>query len=195
MREQTYHLRSPGIRTEEVLSQIVAEDLQAQKKDKLARMFKDEQAKCPVYNPREGVDYSNILQQLGRPLPAADVETRLQRLNANLKFETNWNNPTKKACYFLNPDGKEFVCAYENGTMPEHSIMRVIEEELPDPDFFLGRAPLERNKMPAHEKVEDAESPFGFSYKFDPAAKRQGFKYEIKGFGEDRRGWRTLLCA
>jgi hypothetical protein len=193
MKAKQYAIRSPGIRTGDVIEKIVEGDRQELKRENISQWCQEQDAKCPVYNPREGVDYSNIMQQMGQPMSASEVERRLQRINANLRFETNWRDATKKACYYLQGDTKEFICAYENGTMPEHSIMRVVEEEIPDPDFFLGRTPIERDKLPAHEKVEDPDSPLGFSYEFDPTSKRQGFKYQLKGFGEDRRGWRTLL--
>ena len=137
-----------------------------------------------VYLEDNNLSPANADRQIGQPMFANDLEVRLKKLNPNLYFESNPFNKSKKACYLLQPGaGKVFVCAYENGVMPEHSIMKVKEEEVWDVD----QVHLNRKDMPKHEFVP------GVGYQFDPTAARPGFKKVKLPWGELTRGWRTVL--
>jgi len=175
------------------LQRTVALDAKALEAEKRRLYIEDMMYNSPVTSG-DGVNFGKEDQQLGRPLSPHQLESKLSKICHNLHFITHPNNPTKKVVYHLKPDGKkEFICAYENRYMPEHSVMRVIVHEYPDPDFIATGKAIERSELPAYEKVEDVTSPFGYGYEFDPKARRPGMLYIEKGHGEETRGWRTVL--
>ena len=142
----------------------------------------------------DGILLSDEKQQAGTPLSPKELEIKLLRLCPALHFKFHPNNKTKKALYHKKPDNTlEFICAYENRVMPEHSVMRVVEHEYPDPEVFTKGRTIQRDELPAFEVVVDSKSPIGYSYEFDPTARRPGMIYVNKGFGEQTRGWRTVL--
>jgi hypothetical protein len=156
------------------------------------RRWVAEQTANAVYLNDHSQSPANAERQLGRPMSAAELERRLKRVNPNLHFEVNPYNTTKKAVYRILPNQKKvFICAYENGTMPEYSVFRVKEEEIVQPDFLFGRGHLDRKDLPAFEHKEDSENPLG-KIEFDPTAEKPGFKKVQLPWGEAVRGWRTV---
>lgn len=152
------------------------------------RDWVSQQYSYTLYLDNNDLSPANAERQMGRAMTSADLEVRLKKLVPNLHFERNPANATKKAVYLIHPSGKkEFICAYENGFMPEHSVMRTKEEDLPDPSY---PAPgimhhVERKDLPRHEFVP------GEGYKFDGV--QPGFKRLRMVWGEAKRGWRTVL--
>lgn len=190
--------RIPGLHTEDLVEKLVAQDITRQALEKKQKWCQAQIENCPVVNA-DGVKYTDIMQQMGRELSSEELERRLSKLNKNLRFETNWRNHTKKALYRIqNINGelqKEFLCAYENGVMPERSVMKQVLKEVMDPEFLGGRQTIARSDLPKYEVVPDEKSPLGQDIVFDPDAKRPGMKYEVQGHGEAIRGWRTVLLA
>lgn len=137
-----------------------------------------------VYLEDTDLSPANSDRQLGRPMFANELEVRLKKLSSNFLAETNPFNASKKALYYAYPGkGKVFVCAYENGVMPEHSIMKVKEEEVWD----VEQTHIDRKDLPKHEYQR------GVGFRFDPTAPRPGFKKVKLPWGEQKRGWRTVL--
>lgn len=177
---------------EEKLERTVAEDRRLQESNRRQFYIYEQMRNCPTVTG-EGIILSDTDQQMGYPLTPRRLEKKLNSIISGLVYQINPNNKTKKAMYLSTPEGLEYLMAYENSLMPEHSIMRIVTHEYPDPAIFTGERTLERDEVPAYEKVEDPESPVGYSYEFDPKAKRPGMIYVEKGFGEATRGWRTVL--
>lgn len=102
----------------------------------------DEINRSSVY-ANDGIPANNTQAQTGRPLFAAVLEKRLLSLNPNFIFEVAIQDSTKKGIYvpqtrrdeagFVYPE-KRFVCGYENGIMPEFSIIHTRDKKLPDPN-------------------------------------------------------------
>ena len=115
---------------------------------------------------------ANITQRMGIPLWPKELETRLKRLNTSLMFEVIEENPTHKRMSIVDQRGKHSVCVYENSLMPERSIPKVREMEVPDPNFTH----IDRKDMPK-----------------DPEALRPGWRKVLVPWGEKKRGWRTVL--
>lgn len=76
-------------------------------------------------------------RQRGRYMFPVDLEAAITKLLGPDKahFLVNPRDPSKKALYILMPDGNHwYLCAYENGMMPEYSVMEYKTEWIPDPD-------------------------------------------------------------
>lgn len=189
MREVPNRVVTPD---DEKIQLTVEQDRKLQQQERTRLWIEQQMRNCPVVSA-DGVSLKDPAQQMGRPLTPAQLEEKLRKIVAGLVFVHHPHNKTKKALFLQAPEGLEFICAYENDLMPEHSLMRTLVHEYPDPALFTGQRTIERNELPDYEKVEDKESPVGYSYKFDPDAPRPGMVYVEKGFGEEKRGWRTVL--
>lgn len=141
---------------------------------------------------------ANSERQIGKAMFAPALEQGLRRLNANLHFEINPWNTSKKALYHT-PAGsqKTFICAYENGVMPEHSIMSVKEQEQPDSEFFFrglkqskGKFEINRADLPKHRVVNEGTPQQEVLWEDD---KTPGFRKTPILWHEAIRGWRTVL--
>jgi hypothetical protein len=156
------------------------------------RKWVQEQTANAVYLDNHDLSPANAERQLGQTMFAADLERRLKKINPNLIFETNPFNTSKKALYHVRPDAtKVFICAYENGVMPEHSIFRVKEEEVLRPEFVNPfKRHLDRKDLPKFEHKQDG-SPLG-KIVFDDMVEKPGFRKVKLPWGESVRGWRTV---
>lgn len=75
-------------------------------------------------------------RQKGRYLFPYQLEGYLTKLFGDkVHFLVNPHNPSKKALYLKMQDGNHwYICSYENGLMPEYSVMEYKTEWIPDPD-------------------------------------------------------------
>lgn len=139
---------------------------------------------------------ANADRQLGKQYTTAEFETRLRRINPNLHFEDS-PNPTKKRLYFLKSGKKDFLCLYERGLMPEHSIMQTVYEDIPDPFLIDNPAKgLDRKDLPAFEQTAGTEeNPIGEIKWKDPEAPKPGTIRVKRAGREVTRGWRTVLMT
>lgn len=128
----------------------------------------EREVKDRIHTPR----ISNAEERLGKPLMPAEFERRLSKLNSNLFFEVIPENTTHKRLSVLDQRGKHFVCVYPNSLIPERSIAKLREMEVPDPTFTH----LDRKDMPS-----------------DPTAMKPGWRKVVIPWGEAKRGWRTVL--
>ena len=112
--------------------------------------------------------------RLGTPLWPKQFEDRLTRLNANLVFEVIDLNPTHKRLSVVDQRGKHAVVVYENSLMPERSIPKLRELEVPDTGWD-------------HSKTKRTD------FAKDTAALRPGWRKVTVPWGEAKRGWRTVL--
>lgn len=151
------------------------------------RTWVAEQTANAVYLKDNDLSPANADRQIGQKMFASELELRLKKLSPNLLFEVNPFNATKKALYHVRRgEGKVFICAYENGVMPEHSIMKVKEELVRDLSVGVPGAPLNRKDLPKHEFVP------GNGFVFDDTVAPLGFKKVLIPWGEYIRGWRTV---
>lgn len=120
-------------------------------------------------------------RQLGRAFTTPELENRLKKLNPNLCFERHPFKPDKKCLYHIDQRGKQFICAYENGFSPEHSVMRTKTEEVWNGDTHINKKDLPKGEfVPGRGFIWD--SPVN-----------PGFKHVEIPYGERIRGWRTVL--
>ncbi len=143
-----------------------------------------------VYVQDNDVSPANFERQLGKVMPSPEMEKRLEKLSTSLVFEHNPFNRSKKAVYVVRRgEGKVYICAYENGIMPEHSVMRVKEEITRDYDA-VGVGPtgrkLDRKDLPKYTEVDGKIT-------FEEEELLPGFKKTLIPYGEYKRGWRTVL--
>jgi hypothetical protein len=111
------------------------------------------------------------------------LEAKLSLLDPNFRFDPVPGKFTHKRLCYLKGGEKEIVCLYEVGLMPEHSIMKVMEKEVWDQTV----SHLNRADMPKGEYIP------GRGWVFDPTVTRPGYKRVKVPWGEERRGWRTVL--
>lgn len=128
---------------------------------------------------------ANAERQVGQAMFANKMEERLKRLNANLLFEVNPFNSGKKALYHIQSGQKIFICAYENGVMPEHSIMSVKEQEDIHTDFVGAKRHINRKDLPGY-KISDGDVTW-------EGGVTPGFHKRQVIWHEAIRGWRTVL--
>ncbi len=119
-------------------------------------------------------------RQLGQPFTSLEFERRLKKLNPNLHFEVHPAKPDKKCLYLIDIRGKQFICAYENGYMPEQSVWRTKDEEIWD-----GTTHIKKADLPDGEFV-DGEWMWN-------SKERPGYTTVKIPYGEAIRGWRTVL--
>lgn len=125
---------------------------------------------------RDHIHVARIQDQskFGRPMWPKEFEDRLSRLNASFIFEVIDQNPTKKRLSIEKLTGKKFIAVYENTLMPERSIPKLREMEVPDPNWD-------------HSKTSRLDiSP-------DEKALKPGWRRLTIPWGEYKRGWRTVL--
>lgn len=114
--------------------------------------------------PDNGVDITNALAQMGRPMTAETVIAKLKRCNNSLRFERSKNFPDLIGIYILDKDGRHTIdgehvrhmMGMEARTMPEFTVIHETTKDIPDPD-------------------------------------NPGQWKEVKTYAGQTRGWRTLL--
>jgi hypothetical protein len=150
------------------------------------RDWADEQLANTVFIRDHETSPANLERQLGKRLTPAAFEAQLDRLNLGLIYEVNPSNATKKAIYQLRPDGRHYICTYENTLMPEHSIRQLKEDMVRDYDAVDFIKPkIDRVDLPKSE-VRDGELKFEGGVPF-------GMKMVLVPWRELIRGWRTVL--
>lgn len=132
---------------------------------------------------RDDNNPTNVMRQMGFPLTAAQFESKLKRILPNMHTEFNFFRPDKKALYVIDRRGKNYVCPYESGLMPEHSILAQKTEEIWDGTTFH----INRKDMPRAEWIP------GKGFIFDERDQRPGVKKIQVPWHEVQRGWRTVL--
>ena len=146
------------------------------------------QGKIDVSKKIEQFQKTNPEVQLGKPLTTEALETRLKKLNKNLRIIRYPLMPNKAGVFLSVPTGLEFLMPCEYGIMPEHSIMTEKHEDILDPANARSGGTLshiERKDLPKHY-----ETPDGLV--FEPGL-RPGMKRIYEAGSEKVRGWRTVV--
>ncbi len=116
---------------------------------------------------------SDILAQLGRPLPAQEVIRRLKLCNGRLIFERSIASPELTGVYVEKWERtaaggwekkKMHVCGMESGIMPEFSVLHRTTKKVADNELFGNKKPVGEVKWK-----------------------------EVPTFLDETRGWRTLV--
>jgi len=156
------------------------------------------QLETSVYVSDDKTSPANFERQLGLPLSTREVERRLRLLNTKLLFEAH-PNPTKKAMYFLQADGtKQYIMPYENGLIPERSVLQVVEKETLDPAVVLGKMHIDRGSLTKHEIRppefnEDGTVRHPGDVIWDNTEPILGMRRDNIPWCEKVRGYRTML--
>lgn len=81
----------------------------------------------------------------GKMLSTQDFCSRMRLCNSNFLFEVSVSDPTKMGCYMMlqhddpiqrladSSYHKRFIIGMENGWMPEFTIRKFVEKDMPDP--------------------------------------------------------------
>lgn len=174
----------------EKLKQLKQEkNLAIQRQKAINALEKITLSNCVKVFENENLAPYDEVKQLGKVLTSSELENNLKKINPYLIFEYNPYDRTKKAIYFIRNNKKDFICAYENGFIPEHSVMKYKTEDVWDHTVDL----LTSKDLPKSELVEDKTSPLGCKLVFDESKPRPGWKRVQIPWGELKRGWRTVL--
>jgi hypothetical protein len=143
---------------------------------------------------KPGESPTNAERQAGVKLTPEQLESRLIKINPNLRFEVIPGKPLMKYLWRLTPEGREKICLYHNFPMPEFSIFDAKVEEIPDPNIGL----LDRKDLPKHrwaglEYDPDIHDVRGEGYVFE-ATSQPGLVRTLVPWHEVIRGWRTILA-
>ena len=97
-----------------------------------------------------GVDVSNLLAQMGKPLASTDVQKKLKLICPSLDFIPSKADPAKIGVY-LWKDVKQqtggfkkeriFLFGMESGFMPEFSVLHKTKKQIANPELFGKDAP------------------------------------------------------
>ncbi len=123
---------------------------------------------------------ANAARQLGRTFTHEEFDRRLQAMDRRLHTEAHPTNKTKRCLYVLDRRGKTFICAYESGIMPEHSIFSVKTKEVWDgKTHHINKKDLPKCDITPEGIVWHGPTP--------------GMEHVDVPWNEIRRGWRTVL--
>ena len=92
--------------------------------------------------PDNGVDITNAIAQMGRPMTAETVMAKLRLCNSHLRFERANNFPDLIGIYLLDEHGRHtingakvtHIMGMEARTMPEFTVIHETTKDIPDPD-------------------------------------------------------------
>lgn len=160
-----------------------------QYREELKRWIYD-QLKDNQYIMEDGRCLARLVDQIGTPMSASALEEKLKKHFPNLVFVVNPNNPAMKMMYVRRNGALDPICAYHNGIMPEHSVMRMKEILVPREEFIRGPGigHVNHKDLP----LEKTEFVPGAGY-VDQDGVPLGFRRELRPWGEEIRGWRTVL--
>jgi|SRR5579871_6105868 len=146
-----------------------------------------------VYVEDRLVNPTDSIKQLGNYMDSAMFEKKLASiLPYNIAFIDNpfrqgfraIIRPASPQLFYV---GYETLCPYERGIIPEHSIMQLVEKEIPDPDV------ISRKKTVSRKDLGKFDYKPGQGFVFDDSTVRPGF-IKVKTIGHEiKRGWRTIL--
>lgn len=170
---------------------LAGDHVEKQKQDILD--YIEQEKSHVIYIEDKLVNPTDSTKQLGHILLSSIFEKKLATvLPSSITFIENPYRPGFSAVvricpkYDTNFGQYETLSPYERGVMPEHSILQLVEEEIPDPQIVARRKSLERKDIPKHEYVP------GEGFKFEGDV-RPGF-IKVKKLGHEiKRGWRTVL--
>lgn len=138
------------------------------------------------------IDPTNSTKQLGNYMESSLFEKKLITiLPPSCFFIDNAWKPGFRAVVRRAPIATFYVdyetlCPYERGILPEHSVMQLVEKEIPDPDVISRRKSISRKDLGKFEFKK------GEGYIFDDTTVKPGYK-RIKQLGREvKRGWRTI---
>ena len=167
----------------------LAAEMEAQR---ILDYIKDEQSHV-VYIEDKILNPTDEKKQLGKPLNSDLLEQMLAPvLPSSVRFiDNSWRPGFRAAVRVLrqgdaNHGAFETIVPYERGLMPEHSILELVEEEVPDPDVISRRKSLNRKDLGKHEYVR------GKGFVFEEGGQIGYIKNKKLGH-EVKRGWRTVL--
>ncbi len=149
-----------------------------------SRAYIKQQLENAVYLNSNNTNPCLVEKQLGNSLTPEQFGAKLKKLNPSLKIETHPTNPSKICIYYNNGTTREYITVCENILIPEHSIMCVKEEEVPDTDIMRKRTigGVTVNHIDKRDLVSQNNGC------------APGFKKVKIPWSEARRGWRTVLC-
>ena len=181
------------LKTSEKQFQVVEQgDRVEAQKQKLLDYIAQEQSHVVLIDDKL-VDPTNSTKQLGNYMESSLFEKKLVTILPPSCFflDNPWKSGfravVRRASISTWYVDYETLCPYERGILPEHSIMQLVEKEIPDPDVISRRKSISRKDLGRFEFKK------GEGYVFDERDVRPGYK-KIKQLGREvKRGWRTIL--
>lgn len=124
-----------------------------EKRDKIAEvraraLAEDIESNQVTVEPDGGVDISDAMAQMGRPMTSEQVIAKLKLCNSKLYFERAKSDPSKIGVYLLDPKGTVYVnpqgdvlvlkhiCGMEAGVMPEFTVIHKTTKRVTNPELL-----------------------------------------------------------
>lgn len=195
---------------DEAKAKKIKHDLKvAQTREKIDRWIA-EQEEFAKFNDDEETSPLNHMKKLGKPMHWQEFERRCKKINPHVEFwcgpasfETNHKNMGR-----VLPNGtREVVTFYPMDVMPERSMHRRCEEDVPDGDRVADPADFggtEWQPLPGKYQTPEGQvhswsehwepngQGIGRWAQKDPSLK-PGWRKRVSAWGEWKRGWRSCL--
>lgn len=127
----------------------------------------------------------------GVVLSEAEFEARLLRLNPNFRFFRGKLDNSKKYIGLETPGGLEYITCYPACFIPEHSLLRIVEEDVRD--YTVGNPHLPGSPRIDAGAVREAAEKSRKSGAPVERTQAMGWKKIRRVDEEISRGWRTVL--
>lgn len=136
------------------IRQHVQAEKQERAEEKRRRdLIHDIQSNTITVEDDAGRDVSSLEAQMGRPMTAQAVISKLKRICPRLYFEESKADPTKMGVYLQDPTGRVYVnpqgevltlihiCGMESGVMPEFSVLHKGKKKVANPELLGSKEP------------------------------------------------------
>jgi hypothetical protein len=130
-------------------------------------------------------DPTDIMQRMGKCLSSAEVKTRLEKLSHYVRVEKHPKNPKMWVVYSIRGGSKKYVSAFEDGIVPERTVMNTRTIEDVDP------ASLNPNWKP--KKLDAPRVDINGIIQIDENESKPGITRYTIPWHIERMGYRTIL--
>lgn len=129
----------------------------------LSRAKADTNTRLDKYRLDDHEDLKDAEKRLGQPMSSSDLITRVERLtHRRIWAEDSYRDPSIAGFYTTENGSKKFLVAFDKGFMPEFSVIRVDEKDLPVKEVRGWRTVLARLIQSRTVTLSELEKGFQF---------------------------------
>src|SRR5215469_4318351 len=144
--------------TQKIQDHVKAERRERALEQQRRNLIDDIQSNTITVEADAGRDVTSIEAQMGRPMTAEAIMSKLKRICPRLYFEVSKADPSKIGVYLQVPEGRVYVnpqgevmnlihlCGMESGISPEFSIIHKGKKRIPNPELIGNKEPTREVK-------------------------------------------------
>ena len=144
--------------TQKIKNHVQAERRERALEQQRRNLIDDIQSNTITVESDAGRDVTSIEAQMGRPMTAEAIMSKLKRICPRLYFEVAKADPSKIGVYLQVPEGRVYVnpqgevmnlihlCGMESGISPEFSIIHKGKKRIPNPELIGNKEPTREVK-------------------------------------------------